>query len=155
MMILTCVKPRALVNLRTRTDRMSLRSVANLRGSMISVRQTRHVELWRGVVHVQAIEISGPGRSESTPSAGRAVEHPIIAGMKTKITEALGATSVVIVDAYGDHQHVSIDVISPQFEGKNKVQRQRAVYKAIWEEMQEKVHAVDAMTTQTPEEAGL
>jgi acid stress-induced BolA-like protein IbaG/YrbA len=33
--------------------------------------------------------------------------------------------------------------------------RQRMVYKAIWEELQNAVHAVDAMTTKTPSEAGL
>lgn len=32
--------------------------------------------------------------------------------------------------------------------------RQRMVYKAIWLELQETVHAVDAMTTKTPAEAG-
>ena len=33
--------------------------------------------------------------------------------------------------------------------------RQRMVYRAIWLELQDTVHAVDAMTTKTPEEAGL
>jgi stress-induced morphogen len=33
--------------------------------------------------------------------------------------------------------------------------RQRMVYRAIWLELQDTVHAVDAMTTRTPEEAGL
>lgn len=84
----------------------------------------------------------------------------------------------------------SIDVISPAFDGKSAVERQRMVYKAIWAELQaraghshpsrlfcchphttgpagalirrvhphrlqEAVHAVDAMTTKTPAEAGL
>jgi stress-induced morphogen len=40
------------------------------------------------------------------------------------------------------------------FEGKSAVDRQRMVYKAIWQELQETVHAVDAMTTKTPAEAG-
>ena len=31
--------------------------------------------------------------------------------------------------------------------------RQRMVYKAIWLELQDTVHAVDAMTTKTPAEA--
>lgn len=72
--------------------------------------------------------------------------------MKTKIQEALEAESVEVCDVNGDQQHVSIDVVSTMFEGKNRVQRQRMVYKAIWEELQETVHAVDAMTTKTPEE---
>ena len=49
---------------------------------------------------------------------------------------------------------LSIDVVSTMFEGKSAVDRQRMVYKAIWQELQETVHAVDAMTTKTPAEAG-
>jgi len=48
----------------------------------------------------------------------------------------------------------SIDVVSKAFEGKSAVNRQRMVYKAIWEELQSTVHAVDQMTTKTPDEAG-
>lgn len=47
----------------------------------------------------------------------------------------------------------SIDVVSSAFEGKTAVNRQRMVYKAIWEELQSTVHAVDQMTTRTPAEA--
>lgn len=47
----------------------------------------------------------------------------------------------------------SIDVVSPAFEGQSAVNRQRMVYKAIWEELQSTVHAVDQMTTKTPNEA--
>lgn len=47
----------------------------------------------------------------------------------------------------------SIDVVSSEFEGKSAVNRQRMVYKAIWEELQSTVHAVDHMTTRTPSEA--
>lgn len=46
----------------------------------------------------------------------------------------------------------SIDVVSPLFEGKSAVDRQRMVYKAIWQELQETVHAVDSMTTRAPSE---
>jgi len=47
----------------------------------------------------------------------------------------------------------SIDVVSTAFEGQSAVNRQRMVYKAIWEELQSAVHAVDQMTTKTPAEA--
>jgi len=52
--------------------------------------------------------------------------------------------------------HISIDIVSMAFEGKNKVKRSQMVYKAIWEEMDAStglVHAVDQMTCKTPEEA--
>ena len=47
----------------------------------------------------------------------------------------------------------SIKVVSKAFEGKNTINRQRLVYKCIWEEMQtDKVHAVQAIETKTPDE---
>jgi stress-induced morphogen len=44
-------------------------------------------------------------------------------------------------------------VVSKAFEGKSAVNRQRMVYKVIWEELQSTVHAVDQMITKTPAEA--
>jgi len=72
--------------------------------------------------------------------------------MQNKIKEQLNAEEVIVKDAYGDGRHVSIDVISSAFEGQSHVNRQRMVYKAIWEELQNTVHAVDQMTTKTPAE---
>ncbi|KAH9771272.1 hypothetical protein WN944_019624 [Citrus x changshan-huyou] len=76
-----------------------------------------------------------------------------MASMENKIKEHLNAESVTVKDAYGDGRHVSIDVIASAFEGQSAVNRQRMVYKAIWEELQSTVHAVDSMTTKTPAEA--
>ena len=56
-------------------------------------------------------------------------------------------------DVNVDAQHVVIEVVSELFAKKNTLQRQRLIYQAIWEEMQGKVHAVDAMIAQTPSEA--
>ncbi|XP_075509315.1 protein BOLA4, chloroplastic/mitochondrial [Primulina tabacum] len=81
------------------------------------------------------------------------IEPPLIESMEKKIKEQLSADSVIVKDAYGDGRHISIEVISTAFEGKSAVNRQRMVYKAIWEELQDAVHAVDQMTTRTPEEA--
>ena len=67
---------------------------------------------------------------------------------------ALDAEQVDITDVYGDGRHVAINVVASSFEGKTAVKRQQAVYKAIWLELQDTVHAVDAMTTKTPAEAG-
>ena len=45
-------------------------------------------------------------------------------------------------------------MVSAAFEGKNAINRQRLVYKCIWEEMQsERVHAVQGIETKTPAEA--
>jgi stress-induced morphogen len=48
-----------------------------------------------------------------------------------------------------------VEVVSELFEGKRSVQRQRLVYKAIWDEMKDggAVHAVDQIIAQTPDEA--
>uniref|UniRef100_A0A0C9S9E1 TSA: Wollemia nobilis Ref_Wollemi_Transcript_8016_703 transcribed RNA sequence n=1 Tax=Wollemia nobilis TaxID=56998 RepID=A0A0C9S9E1_9CONI len=92
---------------------------------------------------VRATEVSDPG----------SVDSPMMQGMQKKIKEQLNAEEVIVKDAYGDGRHVSIDVISSAFEGQSHVNRQRMVYKAIWEELQNTVHAVDQMTTRTPAEA--
>ena len=58
------------------------------------------------------------------------------------------------VGAYDDPNgsHISIEVTSDKFQGKRAVQRQQMVYKAIWEEMQGAVHAVDSMVCKAPDE---
>jgi BolA-like protein 1 len=65
------------------------------------------------------------------------------------------STTLLSPGAYDDPNgsHVSIEVVSPEFEGKRPVQRQQLVYKAIWEELQGPVHAVDSMVCKTPAEA--
>ncbi|KAL6191463.1 hypothetical protein ACLB2K_037853 [Fragaria x ananassa] len=91
-------------------------------------------------------------RASHVNDAG-SIGSPLMQSMEIKIKEELNAESVIVKDANGDGRHVSIDVISSSFEGKSAVNRQRMVYKAIWEELQSTVHAVDQMTTKTPEEA--
>ena len=46
-----------------------------------------------------------------------------------KIRTALEAERVEVTDAYGNGQHVSIDVVSAMFEGESSMKRQRMVYK--------------------------
>lgn len=90
----------------------------------------------------------------TSPSNGAGpIDSPLMQSMETKIKEQLNAELVTVNDAYGDGRHVSIDVVSSAFEGQSAVNRQRMVYKAIWEELQNVVHAVDQMRTRTPEEA--
>lgn len=104
-----------------------------------------HVEGLNSLRHgfcVRASDVSEPG----------SVDSPMMQAMQNKIKEQLNAEEVIVKDAYGDGRHVSIDVISSAFEGQSQVNRQRMVYKAIWEEMQSVVHAVDQMTTKTPAE---
>eukprot|EP00873_Tetraselmis_striata_P015688 jgi/Tetstr1/435952/TSEL_024833.t1 len=103
-----------------------------------------------------AIPVSGPGQQPDaggdSGGADGQMTAELMATMTSKIGEALETESVNIVDVYGDGRHVSIDVVSELFEGKSSMQRQRLVYKAIWFELQDAVHAVDSMTTKTPTE---
>ncbi|KAH6836158.1 BolA-like family protein [Perilla frutescens var. hirtella] len=92
-------------------------------------------------------------RATADSDSSTSIGSPLMETMEKKIQEHLSADSVVVKDAYGDGRHVSIEVIASAFEGQSAVNRQRMVYKAIWEELQDKVHAVDQMTTWTPSEA--
>ena len=76
----------------------------------------------------------------------------LIESMRTNIREQLEAETVEVMDLSGNGRHVAIKVVSEKFEGKSAVNRQRMVYKAIWMELQDQVHAVNEMVTNTPEE---
>ena len=70
--------------------------------------------------------------------------------IKAKILEAI-PDAVVTVSGGGGH--FNIEVTSAQFQGKNTLQRQRMVYKAIWDLMagdNAPLHAVDSMVCNTP-----
>ncbi|GAV70649.1 BolA domain-containing protein [Cephalotus follicularis] len=91
-------------------------------------------------------------RATHVSDAG-SIDLPLVQSMEKKIKEHLNAESVSVKDVSGDGRHVYINVVSSAFEGQSAVNRQRMVYKAIWEELQNAVHAVDQMTTRTPSEA--
>ena len=70
--------------------------------------------------------------------------------IKNKILEAI-PDAVVSVDGGGGH--FTIEVTSAQFERKRTLQRQRMVYKAIWDLMagdNAPLHAVDSLVCKTP-----
>jgi BolA protein len=52
----------------------------------------------------------------------------------------------------GGETHFRVRIVSADFHGLSRVDRQRAVYKALAEELQSQVHAL-ALTTLTPDEA--
>ena len=88
-------------------------------------------------------------------SSSDAPDTSIVDVCSQKIKDALESDNVKVTGAYDDPNgsHISIEVVSSKFEGKRAVQRQQLVYKAIWEELQGPVHAVDAMVCKTPDEA--
>mmetsp|Transcript_13008 Transcript_13008/g.20452 ORF Transcript_13008/g.20452 Transcript_13008/m.20452 type:complete len:185 (+) Transcript_13008:172-726(+) len=58
----------------------------------------------------------------------------------------------LVMNAGGSEAKVYITVVSDEFEGKNKLKRQQAVYAAITDELQGPIHAVANMQTFTPTE---
>eukprot|EP00607_Mallomonas_marina_P001067 CAMPEP_0182427798 /NCGR_PEP_ID=MMETSP1167-20130531/19785_1 /TAXON_ID=2988 /ORGANISM="Mallomonas Sp, Strain CCMP3275" /LENGTH=72 /DNA_ID=CAMNT_0024610291 /DNA_START=229 /DNA_END=447 /DNA_ORIENTATION=- len=71
--------------------------------------------------------------------------------------DALSPTTCVVKGSYDDPNgsHITIDVVSSMFEGKSSMRRQQMVYKAIWNEMNGPVHAVDSIVAKTPTEVEL
>lgn len=84
--------------------------------------------------------------------------------LRVKLGSALHPSSLSIVDESARHAghagareggetHFRIRIISTEFAGLSRVERQRRVYAAVAEEIADGVHAL-ALTTLTPEEAG-
>jgi acid stress-induced BolA-like protein IbaG/YrbA len=74
------------------------------------------------------------------------ITNQIMSDIKAAIPDA-----EVVVDGAGGH--FTIEVTSAEFVGKNIIQKQRLVYKAIWDLMKgdsAPVHAVDKMVCKTP-----
>jgi len=106
---------------------------------------------WMGIAEQQM-----PSSSRFMSSSDDGPDTSVVEVCTDKIKAALSTDNVKVIGAYDDPNgsHISIEVVSDQFEGKRPVQRQQLVYKAIWEELQsETVHAVDSMICKTPDEA--
>lgn len=85
--------------------------------------------------------------------------------MRAKIEEAFQPQRLDIVNESHKHKghggyhpsgesHFHVTIISAAFTGKSRVDRQRAVYAVLDEELKGTVHAL-GLTTRTPDEAGL
>ena len=68
------------------------------------------------------------------------VKHGIEAGLACEHVEVMG-----------DGQHFQALIVSPEFAGRNRVQRHQLVYAALGGRMREEIHAL-SMRTLTPEE---
>jgi BolA-like protein 1 len=95
-----------------------------------------------------------PHAAAAAPRMMCTASDTVMATVERKISAALSPTRLVVTPAYGDPNgsHVSIHVVSAAFAGMGVVARHRLVYKAIWEELQGPIHAVDELVTKTPEE---
>mmetsp|Transcript_2102 Transcript_2102/g.3813 ORF Transcript_2102/g.3813 Transcript_2102/m.3813 type:complete len:128 (+) Transcript_2102:26-409(+) len=84
----------------------------------------------------------------------RCSQETPIDSARNKIQNALNAQDLSVTATYDDPNgsHITIRVVSDLFEGVSRVKRQQMVYKAIWDEMQGPVHAVDEMVCKAPSE---
>ena len=55
------------------------------------------------------------------------------------------------VSVSGDGRHFEAVIVSPEFEGKSRVQRHQRVFQALGDRMREEIHAL-SMKTLTPAE---
>jgi BolA family transcriptional regulator, general stress-responsive regulator len=88
---------------------------------------------------------------------------PVAAEMERRLRLALEPTHLALVDDSEKHRghggynpagesHFSLTIQSAAFAGLNRVQRQRAVYAALGELMDERVHALSIRATAPGEE---
>ena len=82
--------------------------------------------------------------------------------IRDKLTEAFEPMALDVADESARHAghagaqpggetHFTVTLVSERFSGQSRLQRQRAVYKVLAEELQERVHAL-ALNLWTPEE---
>ena len=78
---------------------------------------------------------------------------PVAAEMLARLNSALSPTAVELIDDSEQHRghggynpagesHFSLSIESPAFAGKGRVERQRMIYAALGDLMQERVHAL-------------
>ena len=89
---------------------------------------------------------------------------PVETLIKTKLESAFSAQDIEIINESDKHaghaghdgsgeSHFRVKLVSPVFEGQNRVARQRAVYDVLADELAGPVHAL-SVTAKTPDEAG-
>lgn len=81
-------------------------------------------------------------------------DRTVVEKCTQKIKDALQVKEIEVKGSYDDPNgsHVTIYCVAEEFEGKRSLARQQMVFKAIWEEMQGPVHAVDTMVLKAPSE---
>ena len=78
----------------------------------------------------------------------------VVSRCTAKITAALNPVNCRVTSTNDDPNgsHIQVEVISEAFNGKRAMERQRMVYRALWEELEGPVHAVDSIVAKTPTE---
>lgn len=88
---------------------------------------------------------------------------PVATEIEARLRAALTPDHLAVIDDSEKHRghaghdgsgesHFTVEIVSPQFTGKNRVARQRLVNAALADLLREKVHAL-AIKARAPEEA--
>ena len=83
---------------------------------------------------------------------------PVAREMTTRLTAALNPTRLQLTDDSEQHRghggynpagesHFSLEIESAEFAGKSRVERQRLIYRALGDLMDERVHALSIRAT--------
>ena len=83
---------------------------------------------------------------------------PVATAMLRRLNSALSPIRISLIDDSEKHRghggynpsgesHFSLEIESAEFAGKSRVDRQRMIYKALGELMQERVHALSIRAT--------
>jgi BolA family transcriptional regulator, general stress-responsive regulator len=82
--------------------------------------------------------------------------------LRRKLTEVFAPTELVIEDDSARHEghggawpggetHFSVTIVSPDFAGLSRLERQRRIHAVLAEELRTRIHAL-SLTAKTPEE---
>eukprot|EP01038_Epipyxis_sp_PR26KG_P009626 gene9626-12962_t len=95
--------------------------------------------------------------SSNSDGFGNNSEDTVVKRCTTKIKDLLNPVKIEVTSSNDDPNgsHIQIVCVSDAFIGKNTLARQRLVFKAIWDELEGPVHAVDSIVAKTPSEVGL
>ena len=78
----------------------------------------------------------------------------VVSRCTAKIQAALNPTKCRVTSTNDDPNgsHIQVEVVAEAFAGKRAMERQRMVFRALWEELEGPVHAVDSIIAKTPSE---
>lgn len=90
---------------------------------------------------------------------------PVARKITERLTQSLAPTRLAVINDSAQHRghmgddgsgesHFTVDIVSPLFEGKNRVARQRLVNQALAHLLAHDIHAL-AIRTRTPDEDGV
>ena len=69
--------------------------------------------------------------------------------VQERLEEAFPGAEIKVMDLTGGGDHLSVNIVAKEFEGKNLVEQHQLVYKALGDWMKKEIHAL-ALNTSAP-----